>query len=105
MIISTNLVPRGFSAMTLWPLIFVRPECRHDTALIEHELVHYREQRWITPIWVARYLLSTRFRLAAEGRAYKRQIQVGGITCEGAAKMLLCYRLGITHDQALAALK
>ena len=105
MIISTRLVPRGFSALTLWPLILVRPEFRHDAAMIEHELVHFHEQAWITPIWVARYLLSKRFRLAAEVRAYRRQIEVGGISIEGAARMLLCYRLNINYDQALAALK
>lgn len=105
MIIFTNLVPPGFDAITLWPLILVRPGVRGDAGLIEHELVHYREQAWITPIWVVRYLLSRRFRLAAEARAYRRQIEVGGITIEGAARALLKYRLGITIGQAFDALR
>lgn len=46
-LVFTQRIPPGFSAMTLWPFIFVRPEFRHDAALIEHELVHYREQAWI----------------------------------------------------------
>lgn len=104
MIVSTRFIPRGFSAVTIWPFIFVRPEHRRDKALIEHELVHYREQRWITPIWIARYLLSRSFRQAAEVRAYRRQIELGGITQEQAAQMLTHYRLGITFDQAREAL-
>lgn len=48
MIISIRFVPQRFAAITFWPFIFVLPEQRGDTALIEHELVHYREQAWIT---------------------------------------------------------
>ena len=79
MIICTNLIPKGFSAFSLWPFIFVRPEHRSDIALIEHEFVHYREQAWIMPVWVLLYLASRKFRLAAEVRAYTRQIEVGGV--------------------------
>ena len=101
MIVCTNLVPKGFSACALWPLILVRPEHRNDTALIEHELVHYREQAWIMPVWVMLYLVSRKFRLAAEVRAYTRQIELGGITREQAAHALLSYRLGITLNKAM----
>jgi len=72
MIVGTNLVPKGFSAFCLWPFIFVHPEQRSDSALIEHELVHYREQAWITPVWVVLYLVSRKFRLAAEVRGFCR---------------------------------
>ena len=89
MIVSTNLIPKGFSACSLWPFIFVRPEQRSDIALIEHELVHYREQAWIMPGWVLMYLVSRKFRLAAEVRAYNRQIEMGGFTREQAAHALL----------------
>ena len=101
MIVCTNLIPRGFSAVSVWPFIFIRPEQRSDTALIEHELVHYREQAWITPVWVALYLVSRKFRLAAEVRAYTRQIELGGATREQAAHALLSYRLGITYGKAM----
>ena len=104
MIISTNLIPTGFSACSLWPFIFVRPKQRTDTALIEHELVHYREQTWITPVWVLLYLVSRKFRLAAEVRAYARQIELGGVTKEQAAHALLSYRLGITLKKAMQEL-
>ena len=104
MIVSTNLIFKGFSACSLWPFIFVRPEHRNDIALIEHELVHYKEQAWITPVWVILYLVSRKFRLAAEVRAYTRQIQLGGVTREQAAHALLSYRLGITYLKAMQAL-
>lgn len=101
MIVSTNLIPKGFSACSLWPFIFVRPEYRSDIAVIEHELVHYREQAWIMPIWVFLYLVSRKFRLAAEVRAYTREVELGGVTREQAAHALLSYRLGITLGKAM----
>lgn len=104
MIVSTHLIQKGFSACSVWPFIFVRPEQRSDIALIEHELVHYREQAWIMPVWVLLYLVSQKFRLAAEVRAYTRQIEMGGVTREQAAHALLGYRLGITFGKAMQAL-
>ena len=104
MIVGTNLIPKGFSAFSLWPFIFVRPEQRSDSALFEHELVHYGEQAWITPVWVSLYLVSRKFRLGAEIRAYTRQIELGGVTREQAAHALLSYRLGITYDKAMQVL-
>ena len=104
MIVCTKFIPNGFAAFSFWPFIFVRPEYRADTALIEHELVHYREQAWITPIWVVLYLVSRKFRLASEVRAYTRQIELGGVTREQAAHALLSYRLGITYGKAMQAL-
>lgn len=104
MLIKTKLIPAGFQAVTIWPFIVVLPEHATNPGLIEHEMVHYREQSWITAIWWVRYVISKSFRQAAEVRAYKRQIEVGGISVETAANMLLCYRLGITYDQAYALL-
>ena len=63
MIICTNLIPKGFSAVSLWPFIFVRPEYRSDIALIEHELVHYREQASMITVLVLPYLVSEKFAL------------------------------------------
>jgi hypothetical protein len=104
MIVPTRLIPHGFSACCVWPFIFVLPEHRGDTALIEHELVHFHEQAWITPVWVLLYLVSRKFRLAAELRAYTRQIEMGGITRPEAAHALLGYRLGLTFEKAMQAL-
>ena len=104
MIVSTRFIPKGFAACSRWPFILGRPEESGNTALIEHELVHYREQAWIMPAWVLLYLVSRRFRLAAEVRAYTRQIALGGVSREQAARALLCYRLGITLATALKTL-
>ena len=104
MIVSTHLIPKGFAACSLWPFILVRPEQRGNVALIEHELVHYREQAWITPVWVLRYLVSRKFRLAAEVRAYSRQIELDALTREQAALALLSYRLDITFEKAMQSL-
>lgn len=101
MIVKTKFIPKGFQAMSLWPFILVLPEHSSNTGLIEHELVHYREQAWVTPIWWFKYIFNKSFRLAAEVRAYKRQIAVGGITKESAVLMLLQYNLGISYSEAL----
>ena len=50
------------------------------------------------------HLASRKFRLAAEVRAYTRQIEVGGVTREQAAHALLSYRLGITFSKAMQVL-
>ena len=100
MILKTTLIPKGYQAMSLWPFILVLPEFSSDKGLIEHEMVHYKEQAWATPVWWARYLLSKSFRQAAEVRAYKKQIEVGGITKEWAAAMLCTYGLNITATEA-----
>jgi hypothetical protein len=105
MIIKTTLIKKPFQAISIWPVILVLPDQADNAGLIEHELVHYREQAWIAPLWWLRYVLSKSFRLAAEVRAYKRQIEVGGITRLTAAAMLLNYGLGITLEQALQLLE
>ena len=105
MIIKTTLIKKPFQAITIWPVILVLPDHAENVGLIEHEMVHYREQAWIAPLWWLRYALSKSFRLAAEVRAYKRQIEVGGITRLTAAAMLLNYGLGITLEQSLQLLE
>lgn len=105
MIIKTNLVPDGFGAITMWPFILMRPQVAEDAGLVEHEMVHYREQSWITPWWGLKYFCSKNFRQAAEVRAYKRQIEVGGITLANAARAMLRYDLDIDFDDAYDLLK
>lgn len=103
MIIKTNL-PRLFGAwgLTVAPFIFVVPEHANDQPLIEHELVHYREQlRWLVVPWWIAYLVSRKFRLNAELRAYRVQISLGGCTVDEAARWLsTLYWLRISQDEA-----
>lgn len=133
MIVATRLVPAGFDAITLGPVILVRPGAVGDTALLAHERVHQSEQlfaqavywvalfallaaahaesAWwlllfaVSPWWVA-YLLVPRFRLQAELRAYARQIALRGISKTLAAHYLsTLYRLDLTFSQALELLE
>lgn len=101
--IVTKLLPRRFDAMTVWPFIFVRPQSAKDAALIEHELVHWREQAW-SPLWWPRYLLSRRFRQAAEVRAYRRQIECGADPHVCARHLSTGYQLDLSHEAALELL-
>lgn len=105
MIIQTNLIPAEFDAITIWPFIFIRPDNANDKALIAHEMVHYIEQRncGVLP-WLIRYALSKKFRLMAEVRGYKKQIQIGGITTTEAANYLVEYGTGISFNDATALL-
>lgn len=92
MIVYTDrLVPRGFAAITVWPFVFMRPHAEaHNPGIFEHEQVHYAQQAWITPIWWLAYLLSPRFRVAAEVQAYRASIR-NGLDPEVAARELLRY--------------
>jgi hypothetical protein len=105
MIISCDMVPRGYDAITFWPFILVRPKDRGNAALIEHEEVHYRRQAWITPFWLLAYWLSKSFRWQEEVLGYRAEIKAGGITVYAAAAMLLTYGTGHSWEQALDALE
>jgi hypothetical protein len=102
MILKSNLVPSPFWAFTAWPFIVVRPKHADDAGIIAHEMVHYREQAWITPIWWVRYWLSKSFRVAAEVRAYQVQIERGDLTEDQAALWLVKYDKSFTFDKAKA---
>lgn len=104
MIIKTTLVPSPYWAMTIWPFILVRPEHINDKPLLVHEMVHYDEQGLLAPIWWARYLLSVKFRVAAEVRAYKAQIATGGLSIIEAANWLVTYDKSLTFDDAIRLL-
>ena len=96
-------IPRlfGADAMVFYPWCLIVVERIRDKALIEHERVHALEQiemgRWL---WWARYLLCSGFRLACEVAAYRRQMDLGGITRVQAARQLCKYCTGVTSDQA-----
>ena len=104
MIIKTNLVPKPYWAMTIWPFILVRPEHADNKPIIVHETVHFNEQGLFFPIWWLRYLLSTKFRVAAEVRAYKAQIAAGGLTIVEAAHWLMTYDKSLTLEVAIQLL-
>jgi hypothetical protein len=102
-ILTTRLIPAPHAAITLGPLILVRPEYRDDAGLIAHERVHQRQQRrgWWIP-WALRYLLDRRFRLAQEVEAYSEQLRhyPDDRSHQLAAHLAQNYRLNITPQQA-----
>jgi hypothetical protein len=97
---------RGFDAITSWPLILITPALANNTPLIEHELVHYREQRVVLTIpWLLMYWLSKRFRFEAEVRGHAVQVKLGGGTIQWAAWHIATkYKTGRSIEQAHEAL-
>jgi hypothetical protein len=103
MIIVTSLPRlRGFDAITSWPFIFITPEMAGNAPLIEHERVHYREQRAVLTIpWLLMYWLSKRFRFEAEVRGHAMQVKLGGGTIQWAAWHIATkYNTGRSIEQA-----
>lgn len=102
MILRTNLVPDGFDAITIWPFILIRPG-RESLQLLAHEMVHYRDMAWLTPLWWLWYALSPTFRLDAEVAAY-RVSMANGMTIGEAAYWLKKYDRRLTYNKALEML-
>lgn len=106
MLIKTKLIPEGFLAYTAYPFIFIHPSAYENAPLIAHEMVHYQEQREMGVFkWLFKYATNTEFRYQAEVRAYKKQIELGGITLDEAASMIDLYKthkdfIQITKDLA-----
>lgn len=105
MIIYTNrLIPEGFAAITLWPLILIRPEFRGDDGLHAHEEVHWQQIICTLGLFYPLYLLSKKYRLKVEVAAYREQLTYGGDAEYFAELLATRYRLGITKDEARHAL-
>ena len=98
LITSNHLVPKGFAAITIGFIIFVRPENLNDLGLIEHEKVHVKQFKR-NPLMPLLYLVSCKYRLAYEVEAYKVSIK-HGVPLHHCAESLLKYRCGITFEQA-----
>lgn len=106
MLIKTHFIPKGRDAIAVCPFIFIRPEKASDRGLIEHEKVHYKEQLCTLVLpWFLCYWLSKKFRLAAELRAYKRQVELKDITVGKAAHLLTKSKIGISFLDALKKLR
>ena len=108
MLVKASRIPRLFGAqgLAVYPWVLIVPERLHDAALIAHEAVHCEEQKAGVIRWWLLYLMSRRFRMAAEVRAYRRQIELGGITQLQAARCLCSmYMLGISEAEAIEALR
>jgi len=102
----TRLLSRFICGFAIWPFIFVQPYFSRHRDLIEHGLVHFREQKKMLVIpWFLAYVLSKRFRRNAELCTYRHQIAIGGISVQRAAGNLTKYKLGISYRKALDLLR
>lgn len=84
-------------------LIVVREE---DPALLAHEHVHCQQMRKVGTLkfWIA-YLLSRKFRMAAEVEAYRVQLMLQPWRLDAFSRSLASvYLLGITEEEARTAL-
>lgn len=105
MIIKTNLIPRGFDAFTLGPIILIRSACKDDIGLIAHERVHVRQWRESYGLFYPRYLLSKKWRQHYEVEAYQEQLRFSPHCLDLFAGYLSAnYKLGISLDVARSLL-
>lgn len=108
-IYSDRLVPDRFAGYSYGPIVAIRPACRGDRGLLEHEFVHARQWwRGLGVIHAARYWLSRAYRLRAEVEAYREQLRwcaSPDLAAKQFARFLVDkYDLGVTYDEALALL-
>ena len=104
MIVKTRWIPKPFSAITVWPFIFILPEAASDPGLLAHEQLHYRRMAWQTPVWWLRYLLWPGFRVQEELLAYRISMQYG-MSLLDAANWLCQYHSGLSLFRAIYLLK
>lgn len=101
--IRTTLIPNKFDALAIFPFILVRPTHAQDQALIAHEEAHLWHQlrHGILP-WFLLYLCSWRYRLRAEIIGHCKQIRMGGITIEEAARRIITnYNIPIEEGEVI----
>jgi hypothetical protein len=99
-------VPDGFAGCARGPLIFIRPSSAGNKGLLEHEKVHRRQWLRTFGLHSLLYLLSRRYRLAAEVEAYTEQLRWTPSGAASFARYLASkYNLGITEAEAAKLLK
>ena len=102
MFIKTYLLPSKIGAITLGPVILIRPKYADDPGYQAHELTHQKRQyKYLIIFWWILYLLSSSFRMREEVAAYKVQISYGNLNVTQAAHYLsTIYWLGISQEEA-----
>jgi hypothetical protein len=108
MIIYTDrLLRRGYAGATYCtPIIFIRPSHRGDVGLLEHEKVHVKQFWRSFGLMGLFYALNKKKRFQYEAEAYRKQLEFDPQKLDLYAGFLATkYKLGITHEQALEALK
>lgn len=90
-IIKNSLIPfKGFSAITLWPFVFVRKDARMAATTIRHENIHGRQQKelllvgfylwygieWIIKLCYYRNRITAYKNISFEREAYANQSNI-----------------------------
>lgn len=97
-------------AITLVPLgaVYVKKSHAKSVALLQHELVHVRQQVWDGK-WrfFLRYIFSGKWRLKYEAEAYTTNIRNGSLTESEAANLLSSsmYLWCASRNEAVVALR
>ena len=100
-----SFIPARFGGTTYGIFVFIRPKYKNDIGMLKHELTHVK-QFWRNPLFGLWYYFSKTSRLKYEAEAYKAQL----VCYPDSRKKLFAqylvnnYSLGITYDQAIAAL-
>ena len=90
--ITNNYIPlKGFTALTLWPLVFVRKGQRYTEQTARHEAIHGEQQKemliiffllWYGIEWIIKWAkyrnrLTAYVNISFEREAYAKQDRVG----------------------------
>jgi hypothetical protein len=105
---TNTFVPAGSAGCARGPFIFIRPEYRGDAGLLAHEKVHVRQAcKGLFIVHALLYLLSDKYKLAAEVEAYKEQAKhyEDDRTPQFAVFISDDYGLSITAAEALKLLR
>ena len=104
----TYNVKEGSAGQAKGPVIKIRPAYKDDVGLLAHEVEHVRHWWCSLGFSSILYLLSKRFRLWAEVKCYKVQLEYAAdrelARRSFALRLATHYNLGITVGEALIAL-
>jgi len=104
----TDGVPSGSAGCANGPVIRIRPAYKNDKGLLFHEIEHIRHWWYSLGFSSILYLLSKRFRLWAEVKCYKVQLEYAAdrdlARRTYALRLAAHYNLGISVSEALDAL-
>lgn len=104
---TNRFIPKPHQACARGPFIFIKPEFKGDKGLLEHEKVHRRQFFRTFGLHSLLYLFVEDYRLHAEVEAFREQARhYPDDRIPRFAQLLASnYRIDITEDEALDALK
>lgn len=81
--VKSNIIPfKGFSAITLWPFVFVRKDARMDATTIRHETIHGEQQKellivlfylWYLAEWLVKWIYYRNRTTAYKNISFERE--------------------------------